>query len=130
MTLENVSVAAVVAVVVSLLLEWFPGLNGWWERFTAAQKRGLMAAVVAVISLAVAGVNCAAYETCPADWLRFVVEVFLVFLGSAAAQRLHLPEAPAPHADDGTLRCAHHHRLLRRPPRKHRAHAGTGDDER
>ena len=87
MTLENVSVAAVVAVVVSLLLEWFPGLNGWWERFTAAQKRGLMAAVVAVISLAVAGVNCAAYETCPADWLRFVVEVFLVFLGSAAAQQ-------------------------------------------
>ena len=31
--------------------------------------------------------NCAAYETCPADWLRFVVEVFLVFLGSAAAQQ-------------------------------------------
>lgn len=87
MTLENVSVAAVVAVAVSLLLEWFPGLNGWWERFTSSQKRGMMAALVAIISLAVAGVNCAAYKTCPADWLRFVLEVFLVFLGSAAAQQ-------------------------------------------
>ena len=87
MTLENVSVAALVAAVVSLLLEWFPKLNTWWERFKAAQKRGIMAGVVAVISVAVAGVNCAAYGTCPADWLRFVVEVFLVFVGAAAAQQ-------------------------------------------
>lgn len=87
MTLENVSVAAIVATVVSLLLEWFPGLRAWWEQFAAAQKRGIIAAVVAIISIAVAGINCAAYQTCPADWLRFVLEVFLVFLGAAAAQQ-------------------------------------------
>ena len=44
---ENMSVAAIVATIVSLLLEWFPGLNTWWDGFTEAQKRGIMAAIVA-----------------------------------------------------------------------------------
>ncbi len=86
-TIENVSIAALVAVVVSLLLEWFPGLNTWWEKFTAAQKRGMMAAAVALISIGVAGVNCAAYQVCPADWLVFVRDVFLVFVAAAAGQQ-------------------------------------------
>lgn len=87
MTFENLSIAAVVATAVSLLLEWIPPLKVRWDLLSSAQKRGIMAAVVALISLIVAGVNCAAYEVCPADWIRFVVEVFLVFLGAAAAQQ-------------------------------------------
>ncbi|MCA9240188.1 MAG: hypothetical protein KDA37_08315 [Planctomycetales bacterium] len=86
-TLENASVAAIVAVVLSLLLEWFPGLTVWWEQFAEGQKRGLMAAAVMLISIAVAGINCAAYEVCPADWLVFVRDVFLVFIAAAAGQQ-------------------------------------------
>lgn len=86
-TIENVSVAALVAVIVSLLLEWFPLLNVWWEKFTAAQKRGMMAGAVALISIGVAGVNCAAYQVCPADWLVFVRDVIFVFVAAAAGQQ-------------------------------------------
>lgn len=86
-SIESVSVAAFVAVAVSLLLEWFPGLNTWWEKFTAAQKRGMMAAAVALISVGVAGVNCAAYDTCPADWIVFVRDVFLAFIAAAAGSQ-------------------------------------------
>lgn len=85
--IENASIAAIVAVVVSLLLEWFPALNGWWDGFSSSQKRGIMAAVVGVISLAVVGVNCAAYQTCPADWLATVRDIVLVFIAAAAGQQ-------------------------------------------
>lgn len=87
----NISLAALVAVVVSLLLEWFPGLSAWWDGFSASQKRGIMAAAVGAISLAVTGINCAYYGTCPADWLATVRDVFLVFIAAAAGQQgVHL----------------------------------------
>ena len=86
-TVQNVSISALLAVIVSLLLEWFPWLSTWWEQFTAAQKRGMMAGAVALISIGVAGVNCAAYDVCPADWLVFVRDAFLVFVAAAAGQQ-------------------------------------------
>lgn len=91
MNAENVSVAALVAVLVSLVLEWFPAVRGWWDGFSSAQKQGIMAGIVAVISIAVLGINCAAYQTCPADWLVAVRDVFLVFIAAAAGQQgVHL----------------------------------------
>ena len=81
---ENIGVAAIVATVVSLLLEWFPGLKVWWEKFSSEQKQGIMAATVAALSLGVVGVNCARGVACPADWWAVVVEIFLTFLASAA----------------------------------------------
>lgn len=88
---SSISLAALVAVVVSLLLEWFPGLSTWWDGFSASQKRGIMAAAVGAISLAVTGINCAYYGTCPADWLAAVRDVVLVFIAAAAgSQGVHL----------------------------------------
>lgn len=88
---EQITVAALVAVLVSLVLEWFPSLRGWWDRFSEAQKRGLMAAAVAVISVGVVGVNCAYYQACPADWLVAVRDIVLVFIATAAGQQgVHL----------------------------------------
>jgi hypothetical protein len=43
---------------------------------------------------------------------------------AVAAQHLHLCEAPASHAQHGTVRRAHHHRQLRHAARQHRAHPG------
>ena len=91
MTIENMSVAAIVATVVSLLLEWFPGLRSWWEGFTAAQKQGIMAGTVAIISLGAVGVNCARGVVCPVDWWAAVWEIFVAFLAAAAVQQgVHL----------------------------------------
>ena len=55
---ENVTIAAIVATVVSLLLEWFPGLKTWWEKFTPVQKQRLMALIVAIVSVVIVLGNC------------------------------------------------------------------------
>lgn len=89
---ENMSIAAVVATIVSLLLEWFPGLNTWWDGFTEAQKRGIMAAIVAGVSIAVVAGNCYGRgQSCPADWVAFLQEVLMAFLAAATVnQGIHL----------------------------------------
>jgi hypothetical protein len=73
-----------VSVLLSLALEWFPGLKDWWEPLTEGQKRGLIAAAVAVFSLAGLGINCGYYDVCPTDWLAAVKEVALTFVVAAA----------------------------------------------
>lgn len=89
---ENMSVAAIVAVLVSLLLEWFPALKTWWEKFSSAQKQGMMAATVAVISAVVVVGNCYWWgETCPEKWTGTLLEIFLTFLAAAGVQQgVHL----------------------------------------
>lgn len=85
---ENMSVAAVVAVFVSLLLEWFPGLKGWWEKFTGGQKQGIMALLVAVVSVGVVLGNCYWWgEVCPANWVVFLRDTFLTFLAAATVNQ-------------------------------------------
>lgn len=89
---DNVTLAAVAAVILSLLVEWFPGVREWWEGFTESQKRGIMAGAVALLSIATVAVGCArGTGACPADWLAFLVEVFLTFLAAASVQQgVHL----------------------------------------
>lgn len=85
---ENMTVAALVAVVVSLLLDWFPGLKGWWEKFGEGQKRGLMAGAVAVASIVTVLGNCYLWgEVCPENWWAAIWEIVLVFLTAAATQQ-------------------------------------------
>lgn len=84
---ENLSIAAIVATIVSLMLEWFPGLRVWWDGFTEAQKRGLMAAIVAIVSLAAVAGNCYWGDACPADWGAWLLELLLTFLAAAAVNQ-------------------------------------------
>lgn len=89
--ISNAEIAAVIATIISLLVEWFPGLATWWERFTPRQKQGVMAAVVALVSVAGVVIQCSRGGECPADWLGFIIQVFLAFLAAAAAQQgVHL----------------------------------------
>lgn len=85
---DHVAVAAMVATLVALMLEWFPGLATWWEgTFSPAQKRGIMSAIVAIICIAVVGINCSRGQTCPTDWLGFVFQVFVVIILGGGAQQ-------------------------------------------
>lgn len=84
---ENMSIAAIVATIVSLLLEWFPGLAAWWDGFTSVQKRGIMAGIVAAVSLAVVAGNCWWGDTCPANWGAWLTEWLLAFLAAAAVNQ-------------------------------------------
>lgn len=88
---ETMSIATIVAVLISLFVEWFPGVAAWWEKFTEAQKRGIMALTVAVVTVAVAGLNCVWKDVCPADWPAFLNELLLAFIVAASAQQgIHL----------------------------------------
>jgi len=89
---ENVAIAAIVATIVSLLLEWFPGLKAWWEKYTGAQKQGLMALIVAIVSVVTVLGNCYWWgEICPENWAVFLKEILLAFLAAAAVnQGVHL----------------------------------------
>ena len=85
---ENVSIASVVAVFISLLLEWFPALKTRWDTFNEGQKRGMMAAAVMLISLVVVLGNCYWWgEVCPESWVVTVRELFLTFLAAASVQQ-------------------------------------------
>jgi hypothetical protein len=84
---ENVALAAIVAAVLSLLLEWFPGLRVWWDGFDSSQKRGLMALAVMLTALMTTGVQCLYYDNCPADWMKVAVELFLAFIAAAAGSQ-------------------------------------------
>lgn len=85
---ENMSIATLVAVVLSLALEWFPKLNVWWDGFTDAQKRGLMAAAVAVITIVVTLGNCYWWgEVCPEKWTTALLDVLMAFLVAAGVQQ-------------------------------------------
>lgn len=85
---ENLSIAAIVATIVSLALEWFPGLRVWWDGFTEAQKRGIMAGAVALVSVVTVVGNCYVWGgTCPANWGAWLTEVLLTFLAAAAVNQ-------------------------------------------
>lgn len=89
---ENVSIAAIVATVISLMLEWFPGVKTWWDKFAPAQKQGLMALIVALVSVVTVAGNCYWWgEVCPDNWAIFLREVLLAFLAAAAVnQGVHM----------------------------------------
>lgn len=84
---DHVAIAGLVATAVMLLLEWFPGLATWWAKFSEAQKKGIMAAIVAIISVAVVGINCGRGGTCPADWWGFIAQVVVVIILGGGAQQ-------------------------------------------
>lgn len=86
--IDVVAVAATLQIGLGLLLEWFPGLSTWWMgTFTDAQKKGIMAALVVVISVAVVGIQCGRGGACPVDWLDFVWKLIFVVVLSGGAQQ-------------------------------------------
>lgn len=89
--MTNAGVAAVVAVLLSLLLEWFPGLATRWDELSSSRKRGIMALAVLLISASSVGLNCYVRDVCPVDWLAWVTDALLVFIAAAAGQQgVHL----------------------------------------
>lgn len=85
---ENMTIATTIAVLLSLVLEWFPGLKPRWDLLSEAQKRGLMAAAVAVISVVVVLGNCYWWgEVCPEKWTGALLDIFMAFIVAAGVQQ-------------------------------------------
>jgi hypothetical protein len=76
----------IAAALISLLVEWSPGVDVWWHALSETKKKQLMAAAVMLLSAGSVGVQCAA-KNCPADPWGTLGNVILVFLLSAGAQQ-------------------------------------------
>ena len=91
--MENITgIPAIVATIVALIIELVPQAQTWWNGYTSRQKQALIAAMVFVVTLSVAGVNTLVYGNAPGDWLQYVIMLALEFViaasGTQAAHRL------------------------------------------
>lgn len=88
MNVETVTPAIVLAMILSLVMEWVPNLRDKWEELNENRKRGIMALGVAVITLVVMAYNCWGQGQCPADWVVAIRDVLLVALAAATANQV------------------------------------------
>ena len=70
----------VFAALMALILEWSPGVSGWWQALTPARRTTLNAFGVALISIFSMLFGCWRGTTCPADVWGAVGEFLLVAL--------------------------------------------------
>lgn len=86
--MEQVTPAVIAAALLSLILEWFPGLGDKWEELPAAKKTAINAALVALISIASVLGRCYWWgDVCPDSFWKAISGVLVTFLLAAAANQ-------------------------------------------
>lgn len=91
MSIETVTPAVIGAAILSIVLEWLPGVAGWFEALSSAKKTTINAALVALISGGLVLGNCYLWgNTCPANPWGTLGEILVVLLlASAGNQAVH-----------------------------------------
>jgi len=86
------SVSVVLAVLLSIVAEWFPGFSGWWEALSSGKKAQLMALGVLLITVGLSAARCYLYDgVCPANWAQYVMDTLAVaFLSLGGNQGAYL----------------------------------------
>lgn len=85
---ETLTPAVIAAAILSIVLEWFPAVSGWWHGLTAAQRAGLNALLVALISVISVVGGCYWWgDSCPADAWATIGNILLVALLAAAGNQ-------------------------------------------
>lgn len=85
---ETLTPAVIAAALLSVLLEWSPGLSTWWHGLTPARRAGLNALFVALISVVAVLGKCYLWsDVCPTDVWAAVWEIIVVALLSAAGNQ-------------------------------------------
>lgn len=88
MTNESLTPAVITAALLSIVLEWFPGIAGWWAGLTPARRAGINALLVALISVVAVLGNCYWWgDVCPANVWNIVGDILLVALLAAAGNQ-------------------------------------------
>lgn len=91
MTVEQVTPALILAAILSIVFEWFPGVSTWWEALSSGKKQGLMALGILLISVGSMFYQCRVHAVCPADPVGTIEQLLLVALLAAAAnQSVHM----------------------------------------
>ena len=81
---------------VAILFDWFPGLTGWYDPLSPLKKKQIMAVVLAVIIAVIYGLGCAgiiAGLACTQSQIIELVNVYLVSIG--INQGVHLLTKPS-----------------------------------
>ena len=87
-TSESLTPAIIAAAIVSILLEWFPGLSTWWEGLSSRRKTTINAMLIMLITGGSIYGKCKLWgDVCPADVWAAVAEVLVTFLLAAAANQ-------------------------------------------
>lgn len=88
MNLENITPAVIASALLSIVLEWAPGIASKFETLSSAKKTTINAALVALITLATVLGNCYLWgNTCPANPWGTWGEILVVFLLAAAGNQ-------------------------------------------
>lgn len=85
------SPALIFSALLALVLEWFPGVAGWWAGLSPARRTTLNAFGVAIISITAMLLSCYRGGECPADVWAAVGDFLLTALLSLGVnQATHL----------------------------------------
>lgn len=85
---STITPAVIAAAILSILLEWFPGIAAWFAELSSAKKTTINALLVAVISIGTVVGNCYVWgSTCPESIWGVVGEVLVLFLLAAAGNQ-------------------------------------------
>ena len=88
MTSESLTPAVIAAALLSIVLEWFPGVASWFAGLTPARRAGINALLVALISVVAVLGNCYWWgDVCPEKWTATLMEIFIAFLVAAGVQQ-------------------------------------------
>jgi hypothetical protein len=88
MNVSTLTPALLASALLSLVLEWFPGVASWFQALTPAKRAGINALLVALISIISVYGNCKVWgSTCPADLWAAIAEVLLTALLAAAGNQ-------------------------------------------
>jgi|GEM_PF-5559990 len=88
--------AYVLAGLVAILFDWFPGLAAWYDALSELKKRQVMAGLLVLILAATFGLGCAgilAGQTCDRAQVAQYMQIFLLMAG--INQGAHLLFKPA-----------------------------------
>lgn len=88
---STITPALLAGALLSIALEWFPGLAGWWETLSPARKTTINALLVALISGGSLYGGCRLWgASCPADtWAAVGSTVVTFLLAAAGNQAVH-----------------------------------------
>ena len=88
MTNESLTPAVIAAALLSIVLEWVPGVAGWFAGLTPARRAGINALLVALISVVAVLGNCYWWgDVCPASVWGAVGDILIVALLAAAGNQ-------------------------------------------
>jgi len=88
MEFETITPAVIAAAILSIVLEWFPGVAAWFEALTSAKKATINALLIAAISAGAVLGQCYLWgDTCPENAWSVAGEILIVLLLASAGNQ-------------------------------------------